>query len=356
MLVLLAAPAGAQTPKVEVTLGGRSQIQWNTSSVDADETGGTLVPASTFETRRIRLAAGIAVDDWITGLIEPEFALGQLRLRNAWVALALDSGFVVRAGQMKKPFGLVHLTSSTTIPVIERGLRIRGLEDAVAEAEPGAAVEFRGTPLLGELHSLLEGQGYAAYDMGVTLEADALGLSWEAGVYNGTGPDSRDHNDGKSLAARVRWSAPLDVPLHLGAAWSRREFLTSAATAESDAGNAWGAELELGGLRRGAWILAEASTGDNLASGERFVGAHVIGSWFIPTGSQRLQGWEPVARVSWADPDTEADSDAGMLVTPGVNLYFFGRNRLMLGWDVYMPQTERLDWQHAMRAQLNLHF
>jgi hypothetical protein len=33
-----------------------------------------------------------------------------------------------------------------------------------------------------------------------------------------------------------------------------------------------------------------------------------------------------------------------------------GANRLMLNWDVFLPQTDRVGTQHAARAQLNLVF
>jgi hypothetical protein len=44
-----------------------------------------------------------------------------------------------------------------------------------------------------------------------------------------------------------------------------------------------------------------------------------------------------VARVSWGDPDGAVEGDEGVLLTPGFNVYFAGRNRLMLNWDVFVP-------------------
>ncbi|HSJ10911.1 MAG TPA: porin [Longimicrobiales bacterium] len=351
------APVAAQAPAVRATLTGRSHFQWSTTSVGEDEAGSAQV-SSTFETRRVRLAAEVQVSDWIRGRIEPEFTLGTLRLRQAWMSFAFDPAFVVRAGQVKKPFGAINLKSSADGAVIERGVRIRGLESALTRANPDAYASLRGSTLIGEQHALLDGQAYLGYDQGVTVEGERGALSWAAGIYNGSGPDARDENDGKSIAARMDVRMPTSAPLKVGAAFSRRELNWPAASgAETRSGNAFAVDVELGAFRRaGVWLMAEAALGDNLVTEERFTGAQVIASWHRPTGSDRVEAVEPVARVSWGDPDGTMDGDGGVLVTPGVNLYFAGRNRFMLNWDVYVPEGDGVDTQHALRAQFNLHF
>ena len=85
------------------------------------------------------------------------------------------------------------------------------------------------------------------------------------------------------------------------------------------------------------------------------VGAQAVAGWFAPRAG-RVEGVEPVLRVSWGDPDTGGASDEGLLVTPGVNLYFTGRNRLMLNGDVYVSAREGLEAQHALVAQLQVYF
>jgi hypothetical protein len=321
------------------------------------EAGGPLA-ASTFETRRVRLGANVRVGDWIRGFIEPEYALGRLALRQVWMAFEIDSAFVVRAGQFKKPFSLIFLTSSASHPMIERGARIRGLSESLTLANEGEFSELRGALLAGEQHALLDLQQYLGYDLGVAVEGRRGGLGWSAGVFNGTGPDMRDENDGKSLAARVTYTVDVGTPLTLGGAWSRRELLWPLPEdpLATRTGDAFEVDIELGGLRRGVWLLAEASTGRNLVTEERFTGAHAALAWFRGTGGSRIEGVEPMARVSWGDPDDTVEGDAGVLVTPGLNLYFFGRNRLMLNWDVYMPESDRFPTRHAGRAQVNLYF
>lgn len=354
ILALAAQPVHAQAPRVDIDITGRVQLQWNSTSVDEDDIGASIA-SSTFETRRVRLGVGITIDDWIRGFIEPDYALGDLQLKNAWVALEIDPALVIRAGQFKKPFSLIHLASSTSHPMIERGVRIRGLDDALLAASTGELSVLDGELLIGELFGLLDAQGYLAYDIGAAIEGTAAGFEWAAGVFNGTGPDTRDENDGKSLAARVAYAFDVGTPITVGAAWSRRELEVPAVT-DTRTGDAFEVDIELGGFRRGAWLLAEASTGTNLATEERFIGAHGIASYFFGLDRGRIEGIEPMVRVSWADPDDEIDGDDGMLFTPGFNLYFAGRNRLMFNWDVYVPGNDAFDTHHAARAQLNLHF
>lgn len=351
-----AAHAHAQAPPVSVTLFGRMQFQWNSTSVDAEQAGGP-VPSSTFETRRVRIGADIRIGEWIRGAIEPEYALGNFQLRQAWMSLEADPALVLRAGQFKKPFSGIALTSSTAHPMIERGVRIRGLADALALANEGELSSVRDDLLIGEQHALLDTQGYVGYDLGAALQGRRGRVAWAAGVFNGNGPDARDENDAKSLAARITYDLDVGAPLTLGAAWSRRELNWPEPTDPGTrTGDAFEADATLGGFRQGWWLLAELSSGTNLATGERFLGAQGVLARFFSTGARRIEGIEPMGRVSFGDPDDSVGGDAGVLLTPGVNLYFFGRNRLMINWDVYVPEGDRFETVHAGRAQINLHF
>lgn len=357
-LWLAAAPAMAQSAPIRATLGGRMHYQWNTTSIDQAEAAAEApIARSTFETRRVRLSVDVTVADWIRGMIEPEFAMGRLALRHAYMAFEVDSALVIRAGQFKKPFGLVLLTSSARLPVIERGVRIRGLDGVLAE-EGGALIgRLRGESLVGEQYTLVDAQRYSAYEMGLAIEGRSGPLGWAAGVFNGTGPDMRDENDGLSAAARVTYRVDAGAPVVLGAAWSRRELnWPLPASPDTRAGNAFALDAEIGGFRRGLWVLAEGTLGDNLVTQERFAGAHVIASYFVGTGGTRIEGWEPVGRVSWGDPDRSVAGDEGMLLTPGINVYFAGRNRFMVNWDVFVPSGDAFSTQHAARAQFNLQF
>lgn len=361
---LAAWPVQAQKLEVEsgpVKLGitGRVQFQFNSTSVSGEEAGLATGPAeTTFETRRVRLAAELAIDDWIKGMLEPDFAMGKLQLRQVWMELDFSDALGLRAGQWKKPFSLIQLTSSSMIPMIERNVRIRGLAETLKEQdEAGVLTSYRGTTLFGEEQYLLETLGYDSYDMGAALRGKLGSVGYEVGVFNGTGWDKTDENAGKSFTGRVTWTAPTAAPLRLGVGASRRDYLqTVSGVSITKNGTALEADLEYGAYRRpGLWLLAEMAGGKNLVDGD-FRGAHAVGAYYVPTGAERVEGIEPVFRVSWGDPNTDKENDAGLLLTPGLNLHFFGRNQLMVNWDWYLPQGNVFRNENAVRAQVQLFF
>lgn len=338
----------AQTvPDVTVDVTGRLQYQFHTSSVDD-------VP-STFEFRRLRVGVDIGVGDAIHGYIEPEFAQGDIRMRQAWVNYTVDPAFEVRAGQFKKPFGLLQLTSSLNYPTIERGLRIRGLADSFAAIDDASGVPVLSRldgPLLGEEQNLLDELGYQSYDMGVAVHG-ALGvIGYEAGVFNGTGADALDADESKAMAGRIT-VAPIDR-LRLGAAVSRTDLALEAVDAT---GVAWEIDAEWGGFREpGLHLLGEVAYGDHVVAEDEFLAAQAVAAWFAPLDLGRAEGLEPVLRGSWGDPRRDTADDAGLLVTPGLNLYFHGRNRLMVNWDVFLPEGARFETEQSFKMQAQLHF
>jgi Phosphate-selective porin O and P len=360
---LMAMPLVAQTNGVAVQLTGRMQFQFNTTNVSESDLGAgpsTSIAGSTFEIRRVRLAARIDINGWITGMIEPDFALARLQVRQAWMNLAFDPAFELRMGQFKKPFSQILMTSSLETAMIERGLRIRDVQEAYTAADEAAPSpvlgSFRGTTLLGEEQDLLEQFGYMNNDMGVTAHGRLGDVDYDVGLFNGTGGDRRDENDGKSYVGRLRWRAPTEMPLLIGAAASHHEVQVSTSTPVVD-GSAFEVDFEMGGFRRqGAHVIAEAVLGDNLGADEQFMAAQGVLSYFRPVTGGRVDGIEPLARLSWGDPDRQLPGDEGFLVTPGINLYFQGRNRLQFNWDVFIPSGDRFDTKYALRAQAQLAF
>lgn len=344
-----AAPAAAQAsdPAFVWDLTGRVQVQASTTSVDADDV--PVEPAaSAFEMRRVRLGAGFAYDRWITGEVEADFAGGGARLTNGFVDLAVDDRLAVRAGQFKKPFGVFELESSTRIRTIERGVRIRGLGQLV------------GVPA--ETQYLLVSGGYAGRQVGVMAHGAMGRLGYAVGVFNGEGANLQETSASKAVAGRVTWAAR--SPLVLGAAVSRQPTGLSdgpvplgdevhGTAVELDA--TWGGFRQPGLHARAEWMLGDSpltATGSDLPT---MTGIHGLVSWFAPRDG-RVEGWEPVLRLAWADPSTELGGDSGLLVTPGLNLYFNGRNRLMANADVYVPEQDGMDPELALVAQLQIHF
>ncbi|HEX7117588.1 MAG TPA: porin [Longimicrobiales bacterium] len=368
LVALLAGPGAAQTIDAgpfELDFTGRVQTQFNTTSVDEDRVGESIA-WSTFETRRVRLGVEVAYGDWMTGKLEPDFALGELTLKDAWVNWAFAPAFEVRFGQFKKPFSRIDLTSSTKILPIERGVRIRGLVEAF-DAELGPDGEpllgdFGGDLVLGEEYELLDVLGFVGHDIGVSIHGD-LGsrLGYAVGAFNGSGADDRDDNDGKSVAGRLTFAPAAALPLSLGAGVSYRET-----TIEDDddldddldlAGTAFELDAEWGDFRRpGVHVIVEGAAGENLAVDQAFLAAQGWLAYFRALEGGKVEGLEPVVRLSWADPDTDRDDDAGLLLTPGFNIYFFGRNRFMVNWDWFFTGIEGFGAENALRVQGQVYF
>jgi hypothetical protein len=358
-----AAPlAGQSAANVEVRWTGRVQVQFNTSSVGDDEVD-VPVSSAAFETRRVRLAAEVTLRDWLYGIVEADYAQGNVGLRKAYMDLLLDDAFALRIGHAKRPFSRIFLTSSLDILPIERGLRIRGVPDAYAlvDAEQPAPVLGPGG-IMGDAFALLEDLGHADYEIGASVYGAVGPLRYEVGAYNGTGQDRRDTNDAKAFAGRATYALE-DAPLSLGAGASYQEVGIGD---ESDGGAAFLVDAEWGRFRTpGLHVIVEGVTGENHFVDETFTGLQAWAGWFHRLGasatnrsgsSTRLEGIEFVGRASWGDPNTSVDDDSGILLTPGVNLYLFDRNRLSLNWDVFVPGGDRFETEHAVRAQAQFAF
>ncbi|MGH7475086.1 MAG: porin [Longimicrobiales bacterium] len=332
-------------PRIEVKVGGYAQVQFNTTSVEADGVAG-----SQFEIRRARPTVEVAIDEWITAKLQLDLAGGGASLTDGYIDLSLGESFNLLAGQAKKPFSLILLTSSSQLPVIEREARIRG---AVAE--------------LGDEFAILDDQQYAVRDVGVQVHGRHGRFGWAAGVFNGEGLNRPEVNSRKSFAGRATVVPLRERPLQIGTGFSYRETAEQEAggLAADRSGTAFEVDAEWGAFRRpGIHALLEVSLGDNLLEpGAEFLGAHAIVARFWPRAG-RIEGLELAGRASFGDPVTEeraatVDDPLGAsvwLFTPGVNAYFTGRNRAMLNWDVRVPGLDGLDVEHALRAQLQLYF
>ena len=369
LLGLTAGPlSGQSAPKIKTQLIARMQVQYNTTSVDEEAliTAGrtsTGFASSTFEVRRARFGADVAFDEWLTGKFESEFAMGRLAMREMYINLGFSPEFQLRMGQYKRPFSLMELTSETVWPVIERGVRIRGLTDALAVSDSlagGARVlsVFRGNPVPGEEFEILTQFGYLSYDLGASIHGTLGQLGYHVGAFNGEGSDRSDTNDEKSFAGRLTYKLETALPITLGGAVSYRETRTAAAPALSNAtGTAYEVDIEVGAFRRpGLRFMGEVTTGTNLAVDEDFRGAQGIVAYFKPISSTRVEGVEVAGRVSYGDPRTDVSDDEGLLLTPGFNVYFSGRNRLMINWDYYQASGDRLSGENALRLQAQFYY
>lgn len=347
---LATLPLQAQSPGVvlrsgaaEVTIGGRVQTQWSTTTVDT-------VPSTAFELRRLRLDVVVKVNDLVSGKIQPEFAPGnRVVMKDAYMRLDFSPALAVVAGQAFRPFSLITMSHSTRILPIERGVRIRGVHGWDA-------------------YNLVSELGYSERDVGLQVagapKGAPLGLRYQAGWFNGPARALAQDRNTYQLAARLGIE-PLPH-VHVAAAWSGRDFVrtspdsaTLGAVIGTHRGNAWEADVEYGSYDGGPHLIGEATYGDfDPLAGTRFAGAQ---GWLAyrthARPNAKLQAIEPVLRVSYGDAnvnDRGPENGGGTLVTPGVNLYLGGLNRVMFNWDFWNPLSGQA--QNGFKAQFQLGF
>lgn len=322
LAVTFAIPASAQRAPtvdllgVEVTLGGRLQAQLSTSTVDS-------VPATDWLFRRARLELSARYGRVLSGKFGVDFA-GEVAIKDAFVRLNAHPALNVLAGNAHRPFGVIAQTSSLRMAPIERGVRIRGLRAR-------------------EEYALVSGLNYSERDLGVQLSGRPglpLGVFYAAALTRGPAHDVDGGEGSHQLSARAGVQPVRGVTL--AGSWSRREFVqppTDSAPARSRGGHAWAIDVVAGGNGPGPHAIAELAFGDaDPFAGRRFLGAQGWVSYRTKPLGSRIAGIEPLLRVSHGDPDRDRDTPqegAGTLVTPGINVYLGGLNRVMFNYDVW---------------------
>jgi hypothetical protein len=318
-----------------ITIGGRLHTQFVTTSVDSAE--------NNIFFRRARLQADIVVNDFLDGRLEYDFAAGRSGLQDAYGRLNFDPAFEVSIGQFKRTFTQFELASSNDLPNIERDGAIPG------ERCPGVGSTCSFSRLTQQL--LFDGR-----DIGVRVEGE-LGdvVTYRVSVTNGQGTNASDINDAKSSSGRLEFALADEV--RLGAFGAMHDYPDPLPVDDTDYAQAFGADLEIGAFRGPYHLMAGAVTGNNwrVDADTDFLAAQALATAYIEVGEQFMAGIEPMFRVSWADPDTDQDDDAGLLLTPGLFWYFQGRNGLDLNLDYYTPPVDR-DAEWAFRVQMFLYF
>ena len=303
-----------------VEFGGRLHSQLATSSA----AGGK---STDFFTRRARFTVDVRVSPLLDARVQPDFGGGELELKDAYFRLNFDPGFRFSAGQFKRAFDVFELNSSTDIVVVERTGRIDGVDGCGGVGGTCSLSRFT------------EKLAYSDRDIGVKVDGSLGGrLRYLATLTNGTGTGGADENSGKSLAGRV--SVRLAGDVWISGNVARHDFV--AAGGGTEAATAFGGDLEIGRFREGAHLQIGVVSGENWRLEEasspgipRFLTGQAILSRYFRWEGNGWEGVEPVARVSWGDPDRGAEDDGGLLLSPGVFLYVKGKNRIGANLDMY---------------------
>lgn len=339
---------------------GRVQLQYHSSSGDSTLSYNTHSVNNYFEIRRARFQTNVKFGDNIYIVIQPSFEMATLRMRDAYLRVGMTRNIFVVAGQEKSPFMRYELTSANNLPSIERGVRILGLSGKEG------------------LDDILLQNGYISQDLGAAIEVQSNDrrYSVKGAVQGGSRESSADVNNAKSFFGRVTGTVLMNTAkqpaLQLGASIGARDRaicsncpgVTVPATPAYYADSAkyttaFGLDAEWGGFRPGLHVIADFATGDNVLFARRinsgrntanmrnsadsniatFRGLSLIAAYRVATKgaeTRLIKFVEPSIRLDYTDPNTNADNDQGILITPVLNLYFANSVELRAGIDLYM--------------------
>lgn len=330
-----------RAPVERTEVGGRMHMQFATTSVDG-------VPSSEFVLRRARIWAAARVNEWIDGAVQVDFSNGQVSARYAFVRFSMDPALRVSVGQFKRAFDLFELTSSSEILVVERDGQIEGVDACGALGGVCSYSRFS------------EKLQFSSLDVGILLQGDlAEGkVGYLVSVTNGPGGNQAEDNDAKSWSSRLEWRPRSGVTV--GGNLGMHDF-TNPVLGVATYAPVGAVDVELGDFDRGFHLQAGVMTGENWrnldagGAGSRFLAAQTIATYRVPVeGNGKVRAVEPVARVSWGDPDRGRGGDGGVLLTPGVVLHFEGRNKIGVNLDGWRGRAGETAW--GLKLQSYLYF
>ena len=341
---LHAGEIGVVTGMSKLELSGRVHAQFQTTSVDG------FSPSSTFSVRRARLKATYRNPSGsLTGRVQFDLGEGKAGLKDGYVDLKLTGGLGVKMGQFKVPFSLWELTSSTRIPVIERGNEILGTSNRYSANEV-----------------VVKDGGFAGRDIGVELHGAWGRVEYAIGAFNGNGTNHKEDDDsGKTVGGRLVVEAAEN--LRVGGAFSNRtvsRFATISGpdtTVSSENFRAVEADLEYGTHRvdrSGPWFIGEVQWGENPQFGDtdaNFAGFIGVFSYNVLTpNSSLVHSLRPAFRVDFSQRNTGDDATRTTLVTPGLDIFFDAHDRLAIDLDVSVPSADGERTEYAIRTQFQM--
>lgn len=350
---------------LEVKFNGRVQVQAGTSScsefpVPDDSACGEQVAASDLFLRRARLTMTVKINDMIDFRIQPDYnRVDRIGLKDAWGRFTFSNALRLKAGHFKRPFDEFFLISSTEILTIERTVAIRGLPTLIAPSYTGFTVAYN----------------LADRDIGVELSGstnDGL-LSYWVGAFTGDS-DLRfqDSNASKQFIGRGQLAfdaGPKRLKLIAAAAATDEGYESTTEGLQSRYYYNYELYAEWGDFGYGPHAQVGFVFGDNpfrnrsggeidLEAGESFANIVTwqgIVAWKLRLGSGNM-ALEPLFRVSYADGNTDVTGGEVWSFTPGLQIFFYRRNKLALNWDFANPTSDGLRGENSFKAQLQFHF
>ncbi len=369
----LAEPAQAQdssevtfkTGAMELKFNGRVQVQAGTSScnefpIPDDSACEGQVPATDLFLRRARLTVTAKINDQIDFRIQPDFnKIDKVGLKDAWGRFTFSKAFRLKAGHFKRPFDGFVLISSTQTLTVERELAIRGLDKILAPNVTSFTTAF----------------DLSDRDVGVELNGstnNGLFTYWVGGFTGNSDLKFQDSNNSKQFVGRgqLKFGAgPKDLKIAAAAAATDASYTSVAEGMKSKYYYNYELFADWGDFSDGPHAQLGFVFGDNplqnvagadidLEAGEVFAKIaswQAIISWRFAVGSGDM-ALEPVLRVGWADVNTDLNDDEVWGFTPGMQIFFYGRNKLALNYDIGNPTTDVYRSESSFKARLQFYF
>lgn len=310
-----------------VTIGGRVQAQYEASSVEGTP--------SSFFVRRAWVTMDGRLNDLVTG--RAQYDVNGATVLEAYLELTPSEALQIQLGQFKKGISYFWLVSNAWLPIIERDARITGVDDC-----PGVG----GVCSYGRLTGAL---GLDNYEPGI-LAQGRLGerFGYRFTLTNGEGIGGRDVNRGKSASTQLS--------LFPGGSSRVSAYLALDETLDSRGETmgvpAYGAEVEFGTWMGGPHLIASILQGRNwkLSDDAKFSAFQLMAFWYLSVAPESgIAGIEPMLRLSLVDPGVEGPDNVAGVVTPGVMVYFVGRNGISTNVDLY-TSGERTEWSLKVQA------
>ena len=370
LLVLFPSVASGQdqpsikykTDDLELTFHGRLQLQGWASSCSGfipdlpenDPNSACREGAPPFDLflRRARGSIEAGLFDFLDVKLQLDFSgFDDVAIKDGFARLNFFPALKVRFGNMKRPFDGFQLTSSSKMIIIERDLDIPGVSSLRALSLDELTTRFRASDR----------------DVGIELSGDVAGgrVSYWVGYFGGQqiqealdtlpNADSRGQWIGRVQANLEAGKMPLDIAV-AGAVTDRPFVTDDGVTFTGKYFTNLELWVQLGGFNEGLLFQGGYVYGQNpfenrqgdildFLPTDEFARAHTFqvntGYMFRtrpkdykgPIAKRPIGGIQPVFRVTWADPNTDIARDDNWGITPGVQIFFYGRNKLALNWD-----------------------
>ncbi len=352
-----------ETRDVDLTFHGRLQLQgWSSTCSgfvpglpgnDPDTACRDGAPPFDIFLRRARGSVEATIADFVDIKLQLDFSgFDDVAIKDGFARLNFFPALKVRFGNMKRPFDGFQLTSSSEMIIIERDLDIPGVPELRALSLDELTSRFRASDR----------------DVGIELSGDVAGgrVSYWVGYFAGQqiqdaldtlpNADSRGQWIARAQANLQVGNMPLDIAV-AGAVTDRPFVTEDLVTFTGKYFTNLEFWLQLGGFKEGLLFQGGYVYGQNpfmnrqgdvldFLPTDEFARAQ---TWQVNTGyrfitrpkdyrgsiaKRPIEAIQPVFRVTWADPNLDIARDDNWGITPGVQIFFYGRNKLALNWDL----------------------